>query len=462
MNNNKRHNNRKRKSRALHELWKKHAAIYLGISTAFYISRKLLKLLLKTITAFILVPPDISLPGIELSATNLLETSVPEIEQSSDHEKNNLVTKLLQIAIGSCCLIFIFLWIITPKEPGMIVVQLVSIFSIAIAFSIEQLDLLSTIGQKETRLINITLFLIIAISTFAINIITNESEKSSQEQHDNTEIAVNDIYAIVNDPTYSDNEKIDLILTLLRKLKALISDRQPSVVPSLNEPISESIAPEPPTLHPPTPELVAPALPTSEPPTPEPPISEPSTPESVAPAPPTSEPPALEPSTPESVTPAPPTSEPPTPEPPKSSATPTPTATSVPTPRLTPTNVNTPIPKPTETPTITTSPTPRITETPTPTETLTITPSPTPRITETPTPTETPTLMPSSTNTPSPTPRVSVTPTPPMTPTPKPELVTLCHFPPGNPGNGQTIQVPIADVQEHLNHGDYLGACRDN
>ena len=39
-------------------------------------------------------------------------------------------------------------------------------------------------------------------------------------------------------------------------------------------------------------------------------------------------------------------------------------------------------------------------------------------------------------------------------------LVTLCHIPPGNPGNAQTLTVGAGAVPAHLAHGDYLGACR--
>ena len=37
--------------------------------------------------------------------------------------------------------------------------------------------------------------------------------------------------------------------------------------------------------------------------------------------------------------------------------------------------------------------------------------------------------------------------------------VTVCHRPPGNPSNSQTITVASAAVPAHLNHGDSLGAC---
>lgn len=37
--------------------------------------------------------------------------------------------------------------------------------------------------------------------------------------------------------------------------------------------------------------------------------------------------------------------------------------------------------------------------------------------------------------------------------------VTICHFPPGNPDNPQTIEVNGNSVDTHLGHGDHLGAC---
>jgi cysteine-rich repeat protein len=37
--------------------------------------------------------------------------------------------------------------------------------------------------------------------------------------------------------------------------------------------------------------------------------------------------------------------------------------------------------------------------------------------------------------------------------------VTLCHAPPGNPGNAHTITVGEPAVRAHLAHGDTLGAC---
>lgn len=38
-------------------------------------------------------------------------------------------------------------------------------------------------------------------------------------------------------------------------------------------------------------------------------------------------------------------------------------------------------------------------------------------------------------------------------------MVTLCHTPPGDPANAQTIVVGQAAVAAHLAHGDSLGAC---
>ena len=37
--------------------------------------------------------------------------------------------------------------------------------------------------------------------------------------------------------------------------------------------------------------------------------------------------------------------------------------------------------------------------------------------------------------------------------------VTLCHVPPGNPGNAHTIIVNEEDVAEHIAHGDTRGSC---
>ena len=38
--------------------------------------------------------------------------------------------------------------------------------------------------------------------------------------------------------------------------------------------------------------------------------------------------------------------------------------------------------------------------------------------------------------------------------------VTICHFPPGNPENAQTITVGAAAVPAHVElHGDFVGTC---
>jgi len=37
--------------------------------------------------------------------------------------------------------------------------------------------------------------------------------------------------------------------------------------------------------------------------------------------------------------------------------------------------------------------------------------------------------------------------------------VTICHYPPGNPDNSQTISVGTSAVTTHLDHGDDIGAC---
>jgi len=42
---------------------------------------------------------------------------------------------------------------------------------------------------------------------------------------------------------------------------------------------------------------------------------------------------------------------------------------------------------------------------------------------------------------------------------PRGAKVTICHIPPGNPSNAQTITVGAAAVNAHLNHGDTLGEC---
>lgn len=39
------------------------------------------------------------------------------------------------------------------------------------------------------------------------------------------------------------------------------------------------------------------------------------------------------------------------------------------------------------------------------------------------------------------------------------QKVAVCHIPPGNPANGQTLTLPEPAVKAHLAHGDTLGAC---
>jgi hypothetical protein len=37
--------------------------------------------------------------------------------------------------------------------------------------------------------------------------------------------------------------------------------------------------------------------------------------------------------------------------------------------------------------------------------------------------------------------------------------VTICHVPPGNPGNAHTITVGSEAVSAHMAHGDSVGVC---
>jgi hypothetical protein len=58
---------------------------------------------------------------------------------------------------------------------------------------------------------------------------------------------------------------------------------------------------------------------------------------------------------------------------------------------------------------------------------------------------------------------VTPAPTPPPTPPdpPAPEQkITICHIPPGNPNNPQTIEIPMSAWPAHQAHGDQLGACK--
>lgn len=57
-----------------------------------------------------------------------------------------------------------------------------------------------------------------------------------------------------------------------------------------------------------------------------------------------------------------------------------------------------------------------------------------------------------------PVPTPTASPTATATPTPEPK-VTICHIPPGNPANAQTLEVAATAVADHLAHGDVLGAC---
>ena len=53
------------------------------------------------------------------------------------------------------------------------------------------------------------------------------------------------------------------------------------------------------------------------------------------------------------------------------------------------------------------------------------------------------------------------TPTPPTPPAPplEEEKITICHIPPGNSGNPQTIEIPLSAWPAHQAHGDVVGAC---
>ncbi len=42
------------------------------------------------------------------------------------------------------------------------------------------------------------------------------------------------------------------------------------------------------------------------------------------------------------------------------------------------------------------------------------------------------------------------------------QQVTICHYPPGNPANCETIDVGVNAVPDHLDHGDHLGECEDD
>ena len=125
----------------------------------------------------------------------------------------------------------------------------------------------------------------------------------------------------------------------------------------------------------------------------------------------------------------------------------------------------------TTTPTMTATITPTATDTPSATPSLTHTPTATstPTVTATPTMTATNTITPTSTATFTPTTTVvsthtivpAVTMTSPHTLTPEARIL-ICHMPPGNTANANTIEVGASAVQAHLDHGDTVGACVDS
>jgi hypothetical protein len=39
------------------------------------------------------------------------------------------------------------------------------------------------------------------------------------------------------------------------------------------------------------------------------------------------------------------------------------------------------------------------------------------------------------------------------------DKVTICHRPPGNPANANTLSVGSSAVPAHLGHGDSIGGC---
>src|SRR5438128_1928266 len=41
------------------------------------------------------------------------------------------------------------------------------------------------------------------------------------------------------------------------------------------------------------------------------------------------------------------------------------------------------------------------------------------------------------------------------------QKVQVCHRPPGNPSNYQTITIGVPALPAHLAHGDFAGACLD-
>ncbi len=125
----------------------------------------------------------------------------------------------------------------------------------------------------------------------------------------------------------------------------------------------------------------------------------------------------------------------------------------------------------TTTPTMTATITPTATDTPSATPSLTHTPTATstPTVTATPTMTATATITPTSTTTFTPTTTAAsthtivptVTMASPHTLTPEARIL-ICHMPPGNTANANTIEVGASAVQAHLDHGDTVGVCVDN
>ena len=119
----------------------------------------------------------------------------------------------------------------------------------------------------------------------------------------------------------------------------------------------------------------------------------------------------------------------------------------------------------TTTPTMTATITPTATDTPSVTPSLTHTPTatatPTITATVTITPTPTATFTPTHTIAPTHTIILAVTMASPHTPTPGARVI-ICHRPPGNATNGNTIEVGASALQAHLDHGDTVGVCVDN
>ena len=42
------------------------------------------------------------------------------------------------------------------------------------------------------------------------------------------------------------------------------------------------------------------------------------------------------------------------------------------------------------------------------------------------------------------------------------ETITICHRPPGDTNNGQSLTIEISALDPHLNHGDSVGSCDDD